>query len=93
MLPLFPRLPARYTITLQPQQVTPEDIFEAAGGVISRCQGGYAVVVSESSLLFWLGSFLSCLGVGCPFIYDMLRVEGSYICDLHRVQGIAMLLW
>ncbi|CAM9469217.1 unnamed protein product [Laminaria digitata] len=28
----------------QPQQVTPEDIFEAAGGVISRCQGGYAVV-------------------------------------------------
>lgn len=31
--------------TVQPQDVTPEDIFEAAGGVISRCVGGYAVVV------------------------------------------------
>ncbi|CAB1103789.1 unnamed protein product [Ectocarpus sp. CCAP 1310/34] len=29
----------------QPQDVTPEDIFDAVGGVISRCEGGYAVVV------------------------------------------------
>ncbi|CAN0051636.1 unnamed protein product, partial [Hapterophycus canaliculatus] len=26
------------------QDVTPEDIFDAVGGVISRCEGGYAVV-------------------------------------------------
>ncbi|CAN0122979.1 unnamed protein product, partial [Ectocarpus sp. 8 AP-2014] len=29
----------------RPQDVTPEDIFDAVGGVISRCEGGYAVVV------------------------------------------------
>ncbi|CAM9621930.1 unnamed protein product, partial [Ectocarpus sp. 13 AM-2016] len=28
----------------QPQDVTPEDIFDAVGGVISRCEGGYAVI-------------------------------------------------
>lgn len=28
----------------QPQDVTPEDVFGAVGGVISRCDGGYAVV-------------------------------------------------
>ncbi|CAM9318201.1 unnamed protein product [Discosporangium mesarthrocarpum] len=29
----------------QPKEVSPEDIFEAVGGVLSRCVGGYAVVV------------------------------------------------
>ncbi|CAM9824962.1 unnamed protein product [Ascophyllum nodosum] len=28
----------------QPKDVTPEDVFHAAEGVISRCEGGYAVV-------------------------------------------------
>ena len=51
----------------QPKDVTPEDVFHAAEGVISRCEGGYAVVVGDK---FPLRAYPDSLELSANFCID-----------------------